>query len=511
MTTLSYPCDSTPEIPEGHYSRLCRREKGDWEEHDPDQLEALASEMKDSPEKRKARANRRTSITTMPSGYVYFGQFIDHDITRDNRELDKAVPSVEEIHNFRTARLDLDSVYGKVPATVPCIYGEDGERLKLGPTLPAKCVDGTPIAWSLNDLPRTDKGVPVLIDPRNDENLIVAQLHVLFAKFHNRALELIRNQPELSPEPPTSFLERTRRFVTWHYQWLVINDFLPLIAREAVLNDIKGPGSKPRLFERWYTPADAPVSLPVEFTAAAFRFGHSTVRGEYDLNDCIGGVRSSKIIRMTKRGRGITTHLPANYVISWRKFLYGLPAELNLAAEIDTFINEMLYDLPKQTEEAFRFQSQLRVADFPPGAKMIPPLPETTLKRGSKMRLPSGEEFAKHFKYDVIDPALLFPEQKEFFESGLKKRTPLWYYLLREAVVEPNSEPPIAGLQLQKLGTIGSRIVAETLYQLLHADRQSIFHEGRGWKPPPFTFGPAGRRWRIRSMSDLARFVEFRP
>jgi hypothetical protein len=136
-----------------------------------------------------------------------------------------------------------------------------------------------------------------------------------------------------------------------------------------------------------------------------------------------------------------------------------------------------------------------------------------TLKRGSNIRLPSGEEFARRFKFDPFDSEEIFPGQDEFFESGLKGRTPLWYYLLREAVIDPNPEPvevPI-NRQLQKLGTLGSCIVAETLYQLLHADKQSILHEGKGWEPPVFTFGSTRRHWRIRSMSDLTRFVGCRP
>ena len=514
MPAIVYPCNpNAPEIPEGHYSRLCPRAKGDfWDRFEPAALEALAEQMKDSPERRTERGKRKIGKTTMPSGYVYFGQFIDHDITRDNRAPENAIPCVEEIQNFRTARLDLEVLYGKSPESVPCIYEGDGERLKLGPTLEAQGPDG-PIRSSLDDLPRVldggSKGTAILIDPRNDENLIVAQLHVLFAKFHNLALELIRNQPELSPEPPNSLLDRTRRFVTWHYQWLVINDFLPRVVREEVLSDIKKAGSQPRLFKRWYAPKrDAIVSLPVEFTVAAFRFGHSAVRSGYDLNDYVGGGNATQIIRMTKRGGGIVTQLPANWVISWRKFFWGVPGELNLAAETDTNISEMLYDLPKQTAEAFRFQSQFRLADLPPGEKMMPTLPATTLKRGSNIRLPSGEEFATSFGYDPIDPCILFPDQKDFFESNLNGRTPLWYYLLREAAVEPNLEPVIGGLQLQKLGSVGSRIVAETLYQLLHADGESIFNAGRDWEPPLFNFGANGRRWRIRSMSDLAMFVE---
>ena len=511
MPESVYPCNpNAPEIPEGHYSRLCPRARRDWDEFEPAALEGLAEQMKDSHVRRTERGKHKLGRTTMPSGYVYFGQFIDHDITRDNRPPEKAIPCVEEIQNFRTAKLDLETLYGKIPESVPCIYEEDRERLKLGTTLEAQDTDRRPIFSSLDDLPRVldgnGKGTAILIDPRNDENLIVAQLHVLFAKFHNLALELIRNLP---PEPPTTLLGRTRRFVTWHYQWLVINDFLPCVVRDEVLSDIKKPGSQPRLFKRWYTPRkDTGISLPVEFTVAAFRFGHSAVRSGYDLNDYVGGKSASEIIRMTKRGGGIDTQLPADWVISWRKFFWGVPGELNLAAETDTNISEMLYDLPKQTAEAFRFQSQFQLKDFHPGEKMIPTLPETTLKRGSNIRLPSGEEFARSFGYDPLDPCVLFPDQKDFFESELKGRTPLWYYLLREAAAEPNPEPVIGGLQLQKLGSIGSRIVAETLYQLLHADGESIFNAGRGWEPPEFNFGPNGRRWRIRSMSSLARFVE---
>jgi len=509
---LAYPCGGMPEMPEGRYSRLCAHKSGQWPDHDEAQLKILACEMKDSPEKRKARAKQTNSITTIPSGYVYFGQFIDHDVTKDNRFLADARPDVDETLNFRTARLDLDCLYGKDPASVPCIYEEDGERLKLGPTLEAQGMGGNPIPSSLNDLPRKPDGTPIIVDPRNDENLIVAQLHVLFAKFHNRTLELIREQPKLSPGPATNLFEQARRFVTWHYQWIVLNDFLPSIVRVAVLDDIKQPGSKPQIFPKWYTPKDDPVALPVEFSVAAFRFGHSMVRDQYELNNYVGGVNSSEIIRMTKRGCGITSQLPANYVIDWRKFFYGVPAELNLAQNIDTFITEMLYDLPKQIEDAFRLQLSLTIsaAAFPPGAKMIPPLPEMTLKRGSKIRLPSGEEFASRFKFDPIDPEELFPGQEDFFESGLNERTPLWYYVLREAVVEPNPEPvevPI-NRQLQKLGTLGSRIVAETLYQLLNADRHSIASAGLGWEPPVFTSGPTGQRWSLRSMPELARFVE---
>jgi hypothetical protein len=512
VTALAYPSESTPELPEGHYSRLCRRKKGEWAAHDEAQLEALAREMKDCAQRRKARLKENEGIITMPSGYLYLGQFVDHDITRDNRSLAEAGPDVEETGNYRTPRLDLDHLYGKDPASVPCIYESDGERLKLGLTQGVPGDDGHSVPSSLDDLARTSDGTAILIDPRNDENLIVAQLHVLFAKFHNRALELIRAQPGLAPDPGATLFEQARRFVTWHYQWLVVNDFLPFIIRSAVLSDIKQAGSKPRLFARWYTPDDEPVALPVEFTVAAFRFGHSMVQDEYDLNRHVGGVRSSEIIRMTKRGGGITTRLPANYVIDWRRFFWGIPAQLNRAQEIDTFMTEMLYDLPKKIEGPFRFHPTPETTGCQSGGKMMPTLPEMTLKRGSRVRLPSGQEFARHFRYTPIESAKIprLPAEESLFPPGLRERTPLWYYLLREATAEPNPEPVIEplGRQLQKLGTIGSRIVAETIYQLLNADRQSITRAGSGWAPPVFTIKPAGRRWCLRSMPELVNFVE---
>ncbi len=513
MKTLAYPCNSVAEEPVGHYSRLCPGLERDWAEHDETQLKILACYMKDSPQKRALRAKGKRG-PTVPSGYVYFGQFIDHDITRDNRSLKDASPDVANTRNYRTARLDLDHLYGKDPGTVPCLYRCDGERLTLGPTLPTQTIGGGPRPCSWNDLPRTADGTAIVVDPRNDENLIIAQMHVLFSKFHNCVLKLLTQQPALSPGLApgwgSDLFRRARRFVTWHYQWLVLNDFLPRIARLAVLNDIKA-GSQPRLFASWYTPKDDPMALPVEFSVAAFRFGHSMVQGRYFLNSYTS-VLSREIVRLTKRGGGISTHLPENYRVDWDRFFdRGARAiNLNRAQTIDTFITEMLYHVPKQTAEAFRFQSSLRTLDSSVAeeAEMRPPLPELTLRRGSRVRLPCGEEFAATFGYEIIKPEDLFPGQIEFFECGLKGRTPLWYYLLREAAIEkPRSEPgPLPGtLQSQKLGTLGSRIVAETLYQLLKADNESILHAGCGWEPP--TVQSAGREWNLRSMRELAHFV----
>jgi len=510
MPTPTYPCADTPEVPEAHYSRLCSRDSGDWDEFDTAQLTELAELMRDSQAKREMRKEITAQTITMPAGYVYFGQFIDHDITRDVRKLTEAGPDAEQTLNYRTPRLDLDLLYGKDPATVPCIYEDDKERLRLGPTVQAE-VSGQQInATPDDDLPRKE-GTAVVVDARSDENLIIAQLHVLFAKFHNCVLELLRNRPTLSIGPVGgSLFEQARRFVTWHYQWLVINDFLPKIARLATLDAIDQYGF--RLYPRRFTPNDCPVALPVEFTVAAFRFGHSVVQDQYDLNDHVGGPPSSEIITMTKRGGGITDHLPASHIIDWFKFFSDTSGVENTAQHIDTFITETLYNLPIPAKTAFRFQAALMKADVGSAENMSPPLPEVTLQRGSKVRLPSGQEFARHFKYDPIKPddIAALPVADFPFPAGMQERTPLWYYLLREAVVVPNHEPITIPdpAPLQKLGPIGGRIVAETLYQLLNADCQSIAYAPGGWKPPAFTFGTSSELWRINSMSQLIRFVK---
>ena len=482
--------------------------------------------MKDSDADREQRAQSADGIITMPSGLVYLGQFIDHDLTRDLSSLEEATPNVEANGNRRTPKLDLDHLYGKDAkdrSGVACIYENDGMHLRLGLTNPAPDSNGTMLQATTDDLYRVPKGHPgegnaVVIDPRSDENLVIAQLHVLFIKFHNQALDWFDKGWIPDPEIYGSTLfERARRFVTWHYQWIILNEFLPSVVRIAVLEKV-GVGQF-KLYDRPYTPQDYPVAIPVEFSVAAFRFGHSMIQENYFLNDHIGIRPSAEIITMTKRGGGVVDKLPANYVIGWDHFFRGLLGQLNSGEMIDTFITETLYDLPEQTGQSFRQQTgsvfTAAIAartnnTFVP--LMRPPLPELTLKRGSKVRLPSGQEFVRHFNLKRT-----FPERRmaarhhdeDFFEANeLDERTPLWYYLLREAAEEPNpevAEPP--NLPLQKLGTTGSYIVAEVIYQVLNADAGSIMVTGRGWAPPTLTHSPMDGG-AIDSMVRLVQFAQ---
>jgi hypothetical protein len=451
----------------------------------------------------------------MPSGYVYLGQFIDHDITRDGRfVVDEAGPDAEKTPNYRSPTLDLDTIYGKRDSVPPNIT-EGSDELPLGNTLEARH-EGAYFPSRPDDLPRdASDGTAEIIDPRNDENLVIAQMQVLFTKFHNYALRLLRDHPELSASPAgTPAFEQARRFVIWHYQWIVRYDFLPNLVRTAVLEEINSNG--PLLFDRmWYTPADYPMRLPIEFTVAAFRFGHSMIQESYRLHSSMG-VKTKELLAMTKWGGGIckdTPALPASYVIDWDFFFTAPEAVLNRGQNIDPFITEALYKLPPETVAKFRMNLSRSLPAFHRD-ELMRPLPELTLRRGSKMLLPSGEEFADHFGFPRLEDLgeiSGLPEFHEIFDQAeFQNRTPLWYYLLREAELEHLRNPEPAqppAPPMQKLGTVGSHIIAEVLLQILASDRYSISNADRTWTPPKFVFGESGVPRSIDSMPKLVDFV----
>ena len=69
-----------------------------------------------------------------------------------------------------------------------------------------------------------------------------------------------------------------RQIATWHYQWIIVNEFLPTIVGSPLVSDILSRGG------RFYRPRAGEQSIPVEFQGAAYRFGHSMVRPSYRAN-----------------------------------------------------------------------------------------------------------------------------------------------------------------------------------------------------------------------------------
>src|SRR4051812_28497021 len=129
----------------------------------------------------------RAPETLVFTGYTYFGQFIDHDLTRDTSSIDDAfVLQPEQIQNQQTPRLDLNHLYGKGPFDIEDAkyYVDKNVRFKVGPR------NGR--AGGAFDIGTDDKGVPLPVDDRTLENAIIRQVATVFMHLHNCAVEQFR-------------------------------------------------------------------------------------------------------------------------------------------------------------------------------------------------------------------------------------------------------------------------------------------------------------------------------
>ena len=157
-------------------------------------------------------------------------------------------------------------------------YAADGIHFKLGKTVAA---DGIPAKDGF-DLPRgagntaAERRHAIIPDPRNDENLVVAQTHLALMRFHNRVADSLP-----ASVPAAQRFAQARELVTLHYQWMVRTDYLPRICARPVVDDVFKHGRK--AFEAGAAPTDVPT-MPIEFSVAAFRLGHSMVRPAYNWN-----------------------------------------------------------------------------------------------------------------------------------------------------------------------------------------------------------------------------------
>jgi hypothetical protein len=147
------------------------------------------------------------------AGWPIFGQFIAHDITADRSPITDHADA-ELIRNFRTPRVNLESVYGGGPVGSPYLFDRDDA---------AKLLLGVNEAGRPDDVPRNQQGVALIGDPRNDVHLFMAQLHVAMLKLHNLLVDRLREDGV----PAQDLFEEARRAATWHYQWIVLHDFLP--------------------------------------------------------------------------------------------------------------------------------------------------------------------------------------------------------------------------------------------------------------------------------------------
>jgi hypothetical protein len=298
----------------------------------------------------------------IPAGFAIFGQFVAHDITADGSLL--AHYSVAgELKNFRSPRLDLECLYDDGPVGNPFLYdANDADKLLLS-------VNAVGVS---DDLPRNQQGVALIGDPRNDVHLLVSQLHLAFLKFHNQVVIWLREQG--TPDPDV--FEETRRLVRWHYEWIVIHEFLPLSVGEEVVADVLENG------RRFYLPSEEPA-IQVEFSDAAFRFGHSQIRRVYRLNSRVGDVT---IFPDCLGFRPV----PPEWVIDWSWF-FELPATHppQPSRRLVASLTHTLIDLPGQIV----------------GHTEVPEhhsLASRDLQRGTALGLPSGEAIAREIGVETL-------------------------------------------------------------------------------------------------------------
>jgi hypothetical protein len=369
-----------------------------------------------------------TQAAPTAAGWPIFGQFIAHNITAD-RSMLQAHASLGELHNFRTPSLNLESLYGAGPSGNPYMYDRaDTDKLILGLS----------DAGEERDLPRNSQGTAIIGDPRDDVHLPISQLHVAFIAFHNAIVDWLRTQAGSS----ASVFAEAQQLARWHYQWITVHEYLPLLVGAEMVEDIFTHG------RRYYQFADRPY-IPIEFSDGAYRFGHSQIRAEYQLNDSTSGRIFPDLMCGCQ-----TAHAR---VVDWRHFFDLDPARPpQPSRRIDARLVHPLIQLPTPI---------VGVTEIPEQASLA----YRDLQRGRALDMPSGEEVAR-----AVGVTPLTPEEIGLDAHGWQGETPLWYYVMRESAVREDGV---------RLGAVGGRIVAEVLIGLLEADPTAYLVAAPSWRP----------------------------
>jgi len=363
------------------------------------------------------------------AGWPFFGQFVAHDMTADRSALVHRA-DVTTLSNARRQKIDLEFLYGAGPAGDPFLYDLDD---------PAKLLLGTNDLGEPADVQRNAQGLAIIGDPRNDSHLVVSQMHLAFSKFHNAVVDALR----AANEDPHALFDDARRLVRWHYQWIVLHEFLPSLVGEALALSLRDDGP------RYYHPGATPY-IPLEFADAAYRYGHCQIRNSYTINARMSPVPLFPDLQGFRP-------VPSTHTVDW-SCLFDLPgrAPAQRAKKIDGRLCGSLMRLPEALtgEVAMEAHRSLAVRD---------------LQRGVAVGLPSGEAVARH-----IGAAPLSARESGLGEMGWQGETPLWYYILKEAEVRAGGD---------RLGPVGGRIVGEVLVGLIDHDPLSYRTKEPGWRP----------------------------
>ena len=411
----------------------------------------------------------------LDAGYTYFGQLLSHDLTKDVSSVDEAwQKDPEHLQNLQTPKLDLHVLYGDGPDHSPELFEDDGVRLRLG----ASNEIGTAF-----DICVAKNGERLLADDRGAENMVLRQMTAVFARLHNLAAKQFRPLSKCR----TSLFARAQRQTRRQFQYLVVHDYLRSVLDTEMYKKIFIEG---KTEIEWHS-----FSIPIEFSAAAMRFGHAMVRPNYlfhfgkemFLQDLLG--------KMSDRGS-----LQDDQEINWGFFFQGAGPENTVTSRpIDTRLAPPFQHLPADLIGTPEAKCPFaRIAGHPSQ------LAVRTLLRGAGLRLPSGQTAACACNQEPLTEQELTTnsvgdetEQGRILrQAGLTNETPLWYYILKESEVRRNGN---------RLGPVGSYLVGETIHAALRSDPQSILNQPDDC--PPIWQLPDGPS-RIYGFSELFRLAK---
>jgi hypothetical protein len=364
------------------------------------------------------------------AGWPLFGQFVAHDLTADRSPVTHHADTAT-LRNSRSPRINLETVYGGGPVGSPYLFQRaDTAKLLL------RCND----AGEYEDLPRNAEGIALIGDPRNDTHLFVSQLHVAMLKLHNLLVDRLREDGVGEDQ----LFDEARRSATWHYQWIVLRDFLPRLIGDSLTDELLRDG--PRYF---LAGGDREPFIPFEFADAGYRYGHSQIRRSYRIAD---GREPVPVFPDLQGFRPV----PAENVIDW-PLLFDCPGHppAQRAKTIDGALPKSLIDLP------LAITGEVADAD-------LRSLALRDLERGSGVGLPSGEAIAEELGVPPLTPDELGLSQD--WDGG----TPLWLYVLKEAQARSGGD---------QLGPVGACIVGEVLVGLIDHDPESWRTNEADWEP----------------------------
>ena len=417
---------------------------------------------------------------SLPAGYAFFSQLVDHDmilgteIGLDQEQLPEH--KLVKLANLRSPSLDLHCLYGLGPGAAPFLYDPDE---------PGCLASGN--GDHDDDVTRTRHGLALIGDPRNDENLLISQMHLLFIRFANKVFRATRDAGDPSP------FTKAQIKVRHHYQYLVAHDLLKRICDPGIYefaHDQLRKGKFPVFYQRESLQS---FPIPIELSAAAFRVGHTLLRSKYQINEQQSEIDLLDLPMIDPDHPAV----PESLVVDWRYFF-----------ELDD-------DIEPNRCKAFNLKYMdglIRKPGTTSGTEthsVLGSLAYRDILRGHVLGVPEGPQVAQALK-EAGYP--INPAQNLDFHSidgwtsvdNLVRRRiltapPLLFYILREAEIVGEGE---------RLGPVGSAILLEVFLGILSGCKTSFLNPK--WKfslDPEIAPRTSALGTRLFDMADLVRYT----